>query len=162
MSTNLSKIPTDKPEVPAHLDWNLWQGPVAPRPYHSTYCPYGWRFWWDYGTGETGNWGCHILDIPFWALDLDYPNHVSASGPPVHALTTPRSMATHLRFPAKGDRPEVMLNWYHAQNGPEILKKHGLKHNGNNTQNKRLGGGGLLTYIRPCLRKDYLRFDGFC
>ena len=129
----MSKIPTDKPEVPAHLDWNLWQGPVAPRPYHSTYCPYGWRFWWDYGTGETGNWGCHILDIPFWALDLDYPNHVSASGPPVHALTTPRSMATHLRFPAKGDRPEVMLHWYHAQNGPEILKKHGLKHNGNNT-----------------------------
>ncbi|GIT29394.1 MAG: hypothetical protein Ct9H300mP1_14400 [Planctomycetaceae bacterium] len=34
-------------------------------PYHSTYCPHGWRFWWDYGTGETGNWGCHILDIPF-------------------------------------------------------------------------------------------------
>ena len=96
----MSKIPENRPEVPAHLDWDLWQGPVPPRPYHSTYCPYGWRFWWDYGTGETGNWGCHILDIPFWALDLDSPTHVSASGPPVHALTTPRSMATHMKFPA--------------------------------------------------------------
>ena len=138
----MSKIPTDKPEVPAHLDWNLWQGPVAPRPYHSTYCPYGWRFWWDYGTGETGNWGCHILDIPFWALDLDYPTHVSASGPPVHSLTTPRSMATHMKFPSKGDRPEVMLHWYHAQKGPDILRKHGLSAGGNNTL--FIGSEGML------------------
>ena len=138
----MSKIPEDRPEVPAHLDWDLWQGPVAPRPYHSTYCPYGWRFWWDYGTGETGNWGCHILDIPFWALDLDSPTHVSASGPPVHALTTPRSMATHMKFPTRGGRPAVMLNWYHANSGPEILKKHGLSAGGNNTL--FIGSEGML------------------
>ncbi len=129
----MPRVPADRPAVPAHLDWDLWQGPVASRPYHPTYCPYGWRFWWDYGTGETGNWGCHILDIPFWALDLDHPVHVSGSGPPVHGLTTPRSMATHMRFPARGQRPEVLLHWYHAANGPEILRQQGLSPKGANT-----------------------------
>ena len=105
----MPRVPADRPAVPAHLDWDLWQGPVASRPYHPTYCPYGWRFWWDYGTGETGNWGCHILDIPFWALDLDHPVHVSGSGPPVHGLTTPRSMATHMRFPGAATRGPAAL-----------------------------------------------------
>ena len=85
-------MPTDRPSIPDHLDYDLWVGPAKYRPYHPTHCPYGWRFWWDYGTGETGNWGCHILDIPFWALGLKYPTHVQASGPEADADRTPKSM----------------------------------------------------------------------
>ncbi len=54
--------PADTPHVPAHLKWDLWLGPAPYRPYHSAYAPYRWRFWWDFGTGETGNVGCHLLD----------------------------------------------------------------------------------------------------
>jgi hypothetical protein len=111
----------------------LWVGPAPYRPYHPSICPYGWRFWWDYGTGETGNWGCHILDIPFWALGLKYPTRVDAEGPPVHPLTTPKSMATHFEFPANGDRGPVTLHWYHAANGPDVLREHNLPDKGNNT-----------------------------
>jgi len=138
----MPRIPTDRPPVPAHLDWDLWQGPAEQRPYHSTYCPYGWRFWWDYGTGETGNWGCHILDIPFWALDLDFPTRVRGTGPAPHPLTTPRSMSTAMTFPARGKRPEVALHWYHASSGPPILKKHGLSPKGANTL--FIGSEGML------------------
>lgn len=138
----MSKVPGDRPPVPGHLDWDLWLGPTTQRPYHPTYCPYGWRFWWDYGTGETGNWGCHILDIPFWALDLDFPTHVVGSGPQQHAQTTPRSMTTAMTFPARGKRPKVTLHWYHAQNGPPILKKHGLSAKGANTL--FVGSDGML------------------
>ena len=127
----MPEIPADKPPVPAHLDYDLWVGPAEPRPYHPSFCPYGWRFWWNYGTGETGNWGCHILDIPFWALDLKYPTRVEATGPEVDAERTPKSMHVTYRFPTRGDQPPLALHWYHGT--PEILGKLGLRAKGNNT-----------------------------
>ena len=129
----MPKIPTDTPPVPDTLKWDLWLGQGRERDYHPSIAPYGWRFWWDYGTGETGNWGCHILDIPFWALDLKYPTRVDASGPDVHELTTPKQMATSFDFPADPatDRQAVKLHWYHSKPGPDVLRVHGLQHWGN-------------------------------
>jgi predicted dehydrogenase len=121
-------LPGDRPPVPAHLRWDLWLGPARERPYHPTYCPYGWRFWWDFGTGETGNWGCHILDVPFWALELKHPARVDASGPPVHPETSPKSMAVRYEFPARGERPPVTLHWHHTKDGPPVLREHSLPH----------------------------------
>ncbi|MSR32187.1 MAG: Gfo/Idh/MocA family oxidoreductase [Gemmataceae bacterium] len=138
----MSAIPKDKPAVPSHVKWDLWLGPNADFNFHPSICPYGWRFWWQFGTGETGNWGCHILDIPFWALNLKYPTRVEASGPEVHGLTTPKSMNTSFLFPAEGSRGPVTLHWYHAKNGPPILEKHGLKAGGFN--NLFIGSKGML------------------
>ncbi len=137
-------------DIPAGLDWDLWLGPAKQRPYSPDYVPYKWRFWWDFGTGETGNWGCHTLDIPYWALGLTQPNHVSATGPPVDPQRTSKSMSTRLEFPARGDQPPVTLNWHHAKNGPEILARHGMSAEGNNTlfigsQGMLLCGFGQLT-----------------
>ena len=126
-------VPQDTPPVPATLDWDLWIGPAKMRPYHPSICPYGWRFWWDYGTGEMGNWGCHILDIPFWALGLTQPTRVAADGPDADAERTPKQMATRFEFPPSGDRPAITLHWSHAKNGPPILKEHGLSDKGANT-----------------------------
>ncbi len=124
--------------IPDHLNWDLWLGPVADCPYSSSYCPYSWRFWWDFGTGETGNWGCHILDIPFWALGLKYPSRVDASGPDVDPQRSPKSMSTRLFFPNQ----KVTLHWYHAESGPPILKEHGLSGKGMNTL--FVGSDGML------------------
>ncbi len=124
-------VPKDTPPVPPTLDYDTWLGPAKFRPYHNSFCPYGWRFWWDFGTGETGNWGCHILDIPFWALGLRYPNRVDATGPDVDAERTPRSMQVTYRFPASGGSKPIDLHWSHGT--PPILKKHGLSAKGNNT-----------------------------
>ena len=135
-------VPTESLPVPEHLDWDLWIGPAKFRPYHTTYCPYGWRFWWDYGTGETGNWGCHILDVAYWALDLKYPTRVEASGPPVDPQRTPTSLAVRFDFPARGQKPPVALHWYHAAKGPDILRKHGLSDKGSNTL--FIGSKGML------------------
>ena len=131
-SRGMPAVPTERPAVPSTLKWDLWLGPVAERPYHPTYAPYGWRFWWDFGTGETGNWGCHILDIPYWALGLTYPTRVDASGPEPHPQTTPKQMATRFEFPAAGQRGPVTLHWYHAAGGPPILKELGITGGGNN------------------------------
>jgi len=113
--------PTDMPPVPPHLKWDLWLGPAPYRPYHQAYVPYSWRFWWDFGTGETGNNGVHIMDLAFWALKLRHPLSVEAEGPPVHPETSPRWMTVHYEFPARGELPPVKVMFYHAKNGPPIL-----------------------------------------
>ena len=122
--------PDKFPPVPSHLKWDLWLGPAAERPYSPEFAPYKWRFWWDFGTGETGNWGCHILDIPFWALELVHPTRVRASGPERDEQRTPRSMETHFDFPATEKRPAVKLHWSHTAKGPDILREYGMPHFG--------------------------------
>jgi predicted dehydrogenase len=129
-------------QVPDTLDYNLWLGPVEHRTYHPDITPYGWRFWWDFGTGETGNWGCHILDIPFWALGLEHATHVSATGPEPDSERTPQALHSVLDFPAKGDRGPVKLHWYQAKNGPPILKELNLPAEDNNTL--FIGSKGML------------------
>lgn len=127
----MPEIPSEQPAVPANLDYELWVGPAKHRPYHPSICPYGWRFWWDYGTGETGNWGCHVLDIPYWSLGLRYPSALQASGPEPDALRTPKSMNVTYRFDASETHGDVDLHWYHGT--PAILAEKGLSGKGNNT-----------------------------
>lgn len=119
------------PPVPDTLDWDLWLGPLANASeykYTPELCPYKWRFWWDFGTGEMGNFGCHILDIPYWALGLKYPTRVDATGPAVDALRTPKQMNVAYQFSADATRPEVAkgpvtLNWIHNKDLTGKLKK---------------------------------------
>jgi len=127
----MPKIPQNRPPVPSTLDYELWVGPAPYRPYHPSFCPYGWRFWWDYGTGEAGNWGCHILDIPFWALDLKYPLRVDATGPAVDPERTPKSKQARYTFPARGQQPPVTLHWSHGK--PADLDERKIPTDGANT-----------------------------
>ena len=128
--------PKETPAVPATLDWDLWIGPAAMRPYHPTYHPGTWRAWWDFGTGSLGDLGCHIMDPAFWALKLKYP--VSVEG----CISTywqglwqktepkneqyPRSTIVRYKFPSREGMPEVKLTWWDGgmmPPRPEALEK---------------------------------------
>ena len=139
-SRGMPKAPGETEPVPAGLDWDLWLGPCAARPYTKGFAPYDWRFWWEFGTGETGNWGCHILDIPFWALDLVSPTHVSGSGPEPDGTRTPTALASRLDFPARGGLPPVALHWY--QGRPPIVAEKGVGDKAFNTL--FIGSEGVL------------------
>ena len=66
--------------VPTQLDWDLWQGPAPRRPYKDNLQPYNWHWFKIYGTGEALNNGTHEIDVCRWALGVDLPNSVAASG----------------------------------------------------------------------------------
>jgi predicted dehydrogenase len=66
--------------VPASLDWDLWQGPAPRQPYKDNVQPYNWHWFKIWGTGETLNNGTHEIDVARWALDVDYPSRITASG----------------------------------------------------------------------------------
>ncbi len=66
--------------MPPQLDWDLWQGPAPRKPYKDNVQPYNWHWFRTYGTGESLNNGTHEVDVCRWALGVDYPNRVAASG----------------------------------------------------------------------------------
>ena len=66
--------------VPATLDWDLWQGPAPRKPYRDNLHPYNWHWFRNWGTGESLNNGTHEVDVCRWALGVDFPNRVTASG----------------------------------------------------------------------------------
>lgn len=112
--------PTEAQPVPSTLDWNLWLGPAAERPYNSAYMPFKWRGWWDFGTGALGDMGCHIIDHPYWALNLGAPETVEARNTIEGSRiknewqydTYPKASIIHYTFPARGSMPAVKMTWY--------------------------------------------------
>jgi predicted dehydrogenase len=123
------KRPTEKPEVPAHLHWDLWLGPAPERPYHPTYLPQNWRRWWDFGNGTMGDMACHLMDLVFWALELKHPTTIAAEGPPVDPETAPAGVRVEFAFDtgtASGTpRPPVKVVWYDGDKLPAEI--HGQK-----------------------------------
>lgn len=127
--------PKETPAVPTDLDWDLWLGPAPMRPYHPTYHPFGWRGWWDFGTGALGDMACHIVDPVFKALKLKYPTHIEASVPPVYTRmwsqdinteSAPAASMIHFNFPARSAQmPAVRLTWYDGNLRPPRPKELG-------------------------------------
>jgi predicted dehydrogenase len=124
--------PKNTPGIPNTLHWYEWLGPAPDRPYHKAYHPFAWRGWWDFGTGALGDMACHLMDAPFWGLDLGYPTSVEAEGDPLHPETGPKWMIVRLEFPARGDKPPVKLTWYDGGKmpPPELSKGAKIGNNG--------------------------------
>jgi len=117
------KLPLEVQTPPPTLDWNLWLGPADERPYHSSVVPEHWRGWWNFGNGMLGDWACHTLDAPFWALNLGSPTSVEAEVSEVNAEIVPHWAEVTWKFPARGSRPPVTLKWFEgAEKKPQPLK----------------------------------------
>ncbi len=117
--------------VPAALDWDLWLGPAAARPYHEAYHPFKFRGWYDFGTGALGDMGCHAFHVIVRALELGDPLTVTASradvirplrpGEKEHwsgckrvqfPETYPHASIVTWQFPKRKRLPPVTLTWY--------------------------------------------------
>ncbi len=117
--------PSDRPAVPETLDWDLWLGPAAYRPYHSAYAPFAWRYWWNFANGQLGDFFCHYCDLAFWALDLKHPTTIEAHGP-VHPESAARWTIARQEYPSRGNLPPLTLHWYNGGPYPELVKQKNI------------------------------------
>ena len=88
---------------PKELDWDLFLG-VAPQvDYHPIYHPFNWRGWVDWGQGALGDMGAHLIDHPFWSLDLGFPTVIETISTPFNGVCYPNATTTYYEFPARGN-----------------------------------------------------------
>jgi predicted dehydrogenase len=104
--------------VPSSLAWDLWLGPAPFREFNAAYVPFAWRGWWDFGTGALGDMACHIMDMPYWALELGAPDSVEAKAVHVTPEAAPYASTVTYQFPARGDQPAVKFVWHDGYHGP--------------------------------------------
>ncbi|MFT3946305.1 MAG: Gfo/Idh/MocA family oxidoreductase [Agriterribacter sp.] len=114
--------PAEKAAAPANLDWDLWTGTAPLRSYApNIYHPAKWRAWQDFGTGWSGDIGCHIFDAVWKGLGLKAPVSVIAevqeswkNAPERRADTWPQGDHITWKFPGndytKGN--ELTLEWF--------------------------------------------------
>lgn len=106
------EAPAERLSCPPSIDWDVWLGPSAWRAYHPAYHPFAWRGWWDFGTGAVGDMGAHLIDQPFWALNLGAPKTIQASSTPFNKDSYPLAEIITYEFGARGEMPPCRLIWY--------------------------------------------------
>ena len=122
--------PTERPTIPATLDWDLWLGPAEHRAYHPSYAPAKWRGWRAFGSGKIGDFGCHTGNIMFRALKLEQlwnpPANETTKGAVIRVESLPsernvesypRELQALVDLPARGALPPVRLI-LHASSRP--------------------------------------------
>jgi predicted dehydrogenase len=122
--------------VPDTLDWNLWQGTAPLADYGEGIVPFNWRNYWNYGCGALGDMGCHLLDAPFWTLNLRGPVRVSAEFEGANTVSAPKWSIVTYEFPARGSLPPLKLTWYDG--GKKPPRPPELE------ADKELPGGGVI------------------
>lgn len=111
----------EKGEPPKTVNYDLWTGPAPMRPFHESHFHFNWRYWWDFGGGQLADFGCHYMDLPFWALQLTAPTTITAKGEKAHDGDNecPSKMQVDYQFPARGGMHAVHMTWYHGGWMPE-------------------------------------------
>ncbi|HEX5471821.1 MAG TPA: Gfo/Idh/MocA family oxidoreductase [Lacipirellulaceae bacterium] len=107
--------PASSDPVPKTLNWNVWLGVAPERPYKKGYYhPWNWRGWQDFGSGQLGDFGCHILDPVFMALDLTAPRTVEADSPGLNNEVWAKHSKVEYQFPGTGRTAgdEITVTWY--------------------------------------------------
>ena len=141
--------PAETEPVPPELDWDLWLGPAPDRPYNGVYFPGPkWYRWWDFANGTMSDLGSHWVDLPFWALDLDAPKTVEASGPAPHPEIAPASMRAVYEYGPRGDRPGLTLTWHQGTLKPERWTRGEIP---------KWGSGVLFVGSKGMILSDYGR-----
>jgi len=112
--------PKEVQKPPAGMNWDQWCGPSPARPYHKIYHYGNWRPWWDFGTGNLGDAGCHALHVFHEELEMGAPDWVAADACESFSLegwvsnTECASNSNYVQwhFPARGKHPEMMAYFY--------------------------------------------------
>ena len=155
--------PIGEDPVPAGLHWDQWIGPAPVRPYKAgCYHPRAWRAWYDFGGGSMADWGCHGLNLPYRALNLDYPTTVTADVPGGLTAGYPKGVRIRFEFATHPGWP-VTIWWYDGGRRPpaSVVPPSVVEHFGEIPASGvlMLGDRGF-TYGEPHSSSDYLQLAG--
>ncbi len=136
----MTSIPPAEP-VPSTLDWDVWLGIAAERPFTTGgpdysknapgrpagipdfgggfYQPFNWRGFFDFGCGPLGDMACHLLGAVNMALLLGAPSSVQVIKQEGRSpFAFPMKSVTVFEFPARHNMGPVKIYWYDAATGP--------------------------------------------
>jgi predicted dehydrogenase len=112
--------------VPEGVDYDMWLGPAAARPFNKNRFHFTFRWYWDYSGGLMTDWGAHMIDIANWAMGIKAPSSAVSFGGkygyPNDAMETPDTQQVVWAYPA------FTMIWEHALGigrGPEG-REHGV------------------------------------
>ena len=117
---NIGLSETDAP-IPKDLDYDLWLGPLAYRPFRKEYAPFHWRHFWEFGGGTLSDFWCHYADLAHWALDLKHPLTIHSQAGKARPERVTESMRVEYTYPARGKQQPVKLVWYQGNERPKVL-----------------------------------------
>jgi predicted dehydrogenase len=118
--------------IPSGVNYDMWLGPAPVKPFHKYRFHGTFRFFWDYAGGLMTDWGVHLLDIAFGAMNVKTPKSVVASGGkfayPTDMMETPDTMMTIYEF------DNFLISWEHTFGSYRGLfdKHHGVAFYGEN------------------------------
>jgi len=107
--------PPGQDVVPGTLHWDNWLGVAPVRPYKSeVYHPFNWRGWQDFSNGQLGDFGCHILDPVFMALELTAPTTIKGDAPAINKESWTKWATVEYEFPGTKHTASstVKVTWY--------------------------------------------------
>jgi len=105
--------------MPQGVDYDLWLGPAQAKSFNPNRFHHNWHWFWDYGAGELGNWGVHMLDVARWGLQVEWPTQVAATGGKHYFdddQQTPDTLVVNYGFPGK------TITWEHR-----LWSHHGIE-----------------------------------
>jgi predicted dehydrogenase len=104
---------------PSDADYRRWLGAAPQVEFDPLRHHHHWRWFWDYGSGELGNLGVHLLDVARWGLGVDWPVKVTAQGlrlRPDAPGETPDTLTVQYEY------PEATVTWEHR-----LWSDHGIE-----------------------------------
>lgn len=100
--------------VPEGVDYNLWLGPAPDEPLMRKNLHYDWHWQWDYGNGELGNNGVHMLDLAMWFSGTEkFPKRVM-------------SLGGRYKFDDDGETPNTHTVYYDYESAPVMCELRNL------------------------------------
>ena len=147
-----------KEKIPESLDWDLWLGPAPKTHYSSKYVPFKWRGWWDYGTGALGDMACHIMDMPYWALELGHPLSVEAEQGGTRACARTGRCPVPVSRPATAPRDPDLVRRKEERQPTSSTGCHGQDLRG--YESVLVGDKGTMVFNRRSTKWKIIGCDG--
>lgn len=113
-------------DPPKNLHYDLWIGPSPFHPYNPEYFSgkpgtncLQWNMYWDFGAGQVGDMGSHIMDLAWDSIDAKLPTSATGVGEAFNPEVTPVRMTSTFEHPANDWRGPIQVRWHQGGDMPK-------------------------------------------